>query len=94
MYDAMTGIHSRGMEREADVIGAAYAYYAGYEARGLSTLFERILAAKQLIFLKKPTKKATHPPLDKRVNDLRGFVSKKGLSGGAQEKGRFMKATR
>ena len=94
MYEAMTGVHSRGMEREADVIGAAYAYHAGYDALGLSTLFDRIVAAKQLIFLRKPTTKSTHPPLDKRAKDVRSFVSKKGLSGGTLEKGRFIKTTR
>jgi len=72
--------HSRADETEADEFGARYASAAGYDPRGLVTLFEKFKAKEGntpgfLAYL------SDHPASQERINYLTSYMTRNGLSG-------------
>jgi predicted Zn-dependent protease len=67
---------SRGSEKEADVLGAQYAWNAGYDPEGFITFFEKMLAQEK----KQPGKLAswfrTHPTTPDRLTLIRQIIAK------------------
>jgi predicted Zn-dependent protease len=63
---------TRGSEREADILGAQYAWHAGYDPNGYLSFFEKLMAMEK----KQPGRFAswfrTHPPTAERIE----YVSK------------------
>lgn len=72
--------HSRADETEADEFGARYASAAGYDPRGLVTLFEKFKAKEGnqpgfLAYL------SDHPASQDRIDYLNSYMAKHGLTG-------------
>lgn len=72
--------HSRADETEADEFGARYTSAAGYDPRGLVTLFEKFKAKEGntpgiLAYL------SDHPASQDRINYLNSYMTKHGLTG-------------
>ncbi len=67
---------SRGMESEADRLGAQYAWAAGYDPNNLSTFFEKLEKKEK----DKPGTLSklfrSHPPTPDRIEAVRGLVVK------------------
>lgn len=67
---------SRGSEREADILGAQYAWHAGFDPDGFLTFFEKMLTKEK----KQPGKLAswfrTHPTTPDRITYMKEEVEK------------------
>jgi len=62
---------SREDEREADELGIKAAYEAGYDPKGMATLFETLLAHQQSSPSRVEQFFATHPLTEERIRDAR-----------------------
>lgn len=72
---------SRDAEREADRLGVRYMHAAGYNPRGMPSMFRKLLARQQSQPGAVEKFFSTHPVTDERIRDTENQASK--LTGGA-----------
>ena len=69
--------YTREHEREADRVGLTLLERAGFDARGMQTLFERMLRANRLNELKgAPSYLRTHPLTTERIAEMQGRLDR------------------
>ena len=87
-YDAIANGRSRKSERHADVLGVAYAYYAGYDPGALERVFLRLKARSHEAYSTR-AEDTTHLPLSKRLEILGGFRRAAGIRKSDKQQSRF-----
>ena len=65
--------YSRKYEYQADLLGARYAWRAGYNPHGMSSFFRKLKAGEQTSG-SFPEFLSTHPDLDKRIHQLENVI--------------------
>jgi len=76
---ATTMAFSRGQESEADIVGARFMTWAGYDPHAAADVWEMIVNEDASAVIKQEEPgifTRTHPATDDRIETLRGFVAK------------------
>ena len=83
---------SRGDETEADRYGVRYMTAAGYNANGMATMFERLLAERRSRPSSVERFFSTHPLTTDRIATVQAEIRKQGGARGAQNDAGFAAA--